>query len=47
MLKKLIQEKSFIKGINLDIEEEVDINNVKMLNVALKFSTYLYGNWHK
>ena len=31
MLKKTIEKYSFIKGIDLDIEENVDINNVKKL----------------
>tara|TARA_B100002051_G_C16740297_1_gene643828 strand:- start:3314 stop:4111 length:798 start_codon:yes stop_codon:yes gene_type:complete len=30
-LKNLIKEKNFISGIDLDIEEEVNINDVKML----------------
>jgi hypothetical protein len=35
-LKQLLNEKTFIGGINLDIEEEVDINKIKMLIRLLK-----------
>jgi len=35
-LKQLLNEKTFIGGINLDIEEEVDINQAKMLIRLLK-----------
>ena len=35
-LKKLLNEKTFIGGINLDIEEEVNIDNLKMLIRLLK-----------
>ena len=31
LLKELIQSKNFIKGINLDVEEEVSLENIKML----------------
>ena len=36
LLKELLQLKSFISGIDLDIEEVVDINNVKRLINLLK-----------
>lgn len=36
LLKQLVEDKSFIQGIDLDIEEEVSIDNVKMLIRRLK-----------
>jgi hypothetical protein len=36
LLKQLLTQKTFIGGINLDIEEMVDINNLKMLIRLLK-----------
>ena len=36
LLKKILQEKTFIGGINLDIEESININNIKMLIRLLK-----------
>ena len=36
LLKQLVEDKSFIQGIDLDIEEEVSIDNVKMLIRKLK-----------
>ena len=36
LLKQLVSEKDFIGGIDLDIEESVDINQVKMLIRLLK-----------
>ena len=35
-LKELIQNKSFISGIDLDIEEEIPLENVKILMRAIK-----------
>ena len=36
MLKNLLESKSFIKGVDLDIEEEVTMQQVKMLIRRLK-----------
>ena len=37
LLKKIIKDNKCIKGIDLDIEEEVDINNVKkLINILIK-----------
>ena len=36
LLKQLLSKKTFIGGIDLDIEESVDINQVKMLIRLLK-----------
>ena len=36
MLKKLLYEKTFIKGINLDVEEEVSLDHLKMFIRTLK-----------
>ena len=41
LLKKLLHEQIFIKGVNLDIEEEVTLDNIKMLirNLNKDFGT--------
>ena len=36
LLHQLLNEKTFIGGIDLDIEESVDINQIKMLIRLLK-----------
>ena len=37
MLRSLLQEKSFIRGIDIDVEEEVTLDNVKSLIRLLKY----------
>jgi len=37
LLRKLLQDKSFIKGIDIDVEEEVTLDNVKSLIRLLKY----------